>query len=426
MLHTTRRDALKTLGLLSSGLFVGSRAAWSADRSPNEKLNLGIIGPGGRGAGNLDGVASENIVAICDADDRSAKSAYEQYPSATKYKDFRKLIENEKLDGIVVSTTDHTHAHASIYGMRRGLHCYCEKPLTHSVWEARLVAKTAAEAKVATQMGTQIHAEDNYRRVVEIIQAGVIGPVERVHVWVGALWGGGERPSQAEAVPPEVDWDLWLGPAPERPYHSTYLPANWRRWWDFGNGTLGDMGCHYMDLVFWSLGLRHPKTIAAEGAPPHPETGPLGLKVTWEFPERGDQPPVTVSWTDGNAVENVFDGNELPGAGVYFIGSKGTMFADYGRYRLFPRDKFQGFTPPPQTIPASIGHHAEWIEACKTGGPTTCNFDYSGALTEAVLLGTVAYRTGKKLEWDPVALKATNAPEADQFLRRNYRKGWEL
>ena len=275
-------------------------------------------------------------------------------------------------------------------------------------------------------MGTQIHAENNYRRVVELVQSGAIGPIQEVHVWVGSQWGGGERPTETVAVPKELDWDLWLGPAPARPYNPTYLPANWRRWWDFGNGTLGDMGCHYMDLVFWSLGLRHPSTVAAEGPPLNHETAPLGLKAIWEFPARGDKPAVTVTWTDGDRVENKFDGHELPGAGVYFIGSEGSMFADYGSHRLFPEEKFKDFKAPEQTIADSIGHHEEWIAACKTGSPTTCNFDYSGALAECVLLGTVAYRVGKKLEWDAEALKAKNAPEADEFLRRAYRKGWEL
>ncbi len=428
-MHTaSRRDFLKTTTSLAAGLYVGHSLAQSPTRSPNEKLDLGIIGPGNRGGANLQGVASENIVAICDVDDRQAAKAYEKYPAAARYRDFRKLLDREKLDGIVVSTTDHVHAHASLAGMRRGLHCYCEKPLAHSVWETRLMAQTALEKKLATQMGTQIHATENYRRVVEIVQAGVIGPVREVKVWVtkGKHWGGGERPTATEPVPPGVDWDLWLGPAPERPFHNTYLPANWRSWWDFGNGMLGDMGCHYIDLAFWALGLRHPTSVSASGPAVHPETAPMGMNVTWKFPARGEQPPVALTWMDGDLVEKPAHEKELPNAGVYFIGDKGSLYSSYGNYRLFPEDQFRDFTPPPQSIPKSIGHHQEWIAACKTGSPTLCNFDYSGALTETVLLGTVAYRAGQTLEWDAAALQVTNSAAAGALLRREYRKGWEL
>jgi predicted dehydrogenase len=424
----SRRRFLGQTSAIGAGLFVShrSRGEEKAAKSPNEKLNIGVVGPGGRGWENLNGVASQNIVAICDVDDRQAKGAWEKFPSATKYRDYRKMIEAEKLDAIVVSTADHTHAPASIMAMRKGLHCYCEKPLAHSVWEARLAAQTAKEYHVATQMGTQIHAGDNYRRVVEIIQSGAIGPVKAAHVWVGKGWGGGERPAKAEPIPAELDWDLWLGPAPEREYHPTYLPANWRRWWDFGNGTLGDMGCHFIDVVFWALALRHPTSISAEGPPVHKETAPLGMRVTWEFPARGEQPPCTVTWSDGDMLITEYEGHKFGGSGVYFIGEKGSMYCDYGSYKLFPEEKFKGFAPPPKSIPDSIGHHAEWIQACKTGSPTTCNFDYSGALTESVLLGTVAYRVGKKITWDPTTLTVTNGPEAAAMIRREYRKGWEL
>ena len=275
---------------MSAGWFVAGFPSLGRSDSPNEKLNLGVVGPAGRGGENHHGVAHQNIVAICDVDKDRAAEPLKRFPGAKFYQDYRKLIDAEKIDGIVVSTADHTHAHASITAMRRGIHCYCEKPLTHSVWEARLAARTAKKYHVVTQMGTQIHAENNYRRVVEVIQSGAIGPVRQVHVWVGKGWGGGDRPTEKPAVPANLDWDLWLGPAPARPYHSTYLPANWRRWWDFGNGTLGDMGCHYMDLVFWALGLRHPKTIQAEGPPLNPETAPLGMKVTYEFPAGGTNP----------------------------------------------------------------------------------------------------------------------------------------
>lgn len=423
---TDRRDFLRHSAFLGAGLFAGNSLLAQESDSPNEKLDIGIIGPGGRGAGNLAGVSSQNIVAITDVDDRRAAQAYSEYPDAAKYKDFRKMLDDQKLDAVVVSTPDHTHAYCSVTAMRRGLHCYCEKPLTRTVWEARLVSQTAKEYHVATQMGTQIHAGNNYRRVVEIIRSGAIGPVKEVKVWVGKGWGGVEWPTDGQPVPPEVDWDTWLGPAAYRPYNDAFMPAQWRRWWDFGGGTLGDMGCHYIDLVFWALELRHPLTCEAEGPPPHPETAPSGLKVHWEYPARGDQPPVKLTWTDGDRAESKHDGHDLGGSGVYFIGDEGTMFADYGSYKLFPEEKFADFKPPEPTIPDSIGHHNEWIQACKTGSPTTCNFDYSGALTESVLLGNVAYRIGKKVEWDAVNLTATNAPEAANIVRQFSRKGWEL
>ncbi len=423
---TTRRAFLQHSAFLAAGLYVSGRAGGAESDSPNEKLNLAVIGPGGRGHDNLQGVSNQNIVALCDVDDRRAAQAYSEFPEAARYKDVRKLLDKEKVDAVVVSTADHMHAFCGVTAMRRGLHCYCEKPLTRTVWEARLMAQTAKEYHVATQMGTQIHAENNYRRVVEIIRSGAIGPVRKVHVWVGKGWGGIRWPAEKQPVPQEVDWDLWLGTAAYRPYHEAYMPAEWRRWWDFGGGTLGDMGCHYIDLVFWALDLRHPLTCEAEGPPPHPETAPSGIKVTWEFPARGDQPPLVLTWTDGDLMENKYDGHTFGGAGVYFVGDAGMMFADYGSYRLFPQETFQDYRPPEKTIPDSIGHHAEWVRACKTGEPTTCNFDYSGALTETVLLGTVAYRIGRKLEWDAVELKARNAPEAANVVWQPARPGWEL
>ena len=334
----------------------------------------------------------------------------------------------QKTEAVLVAATGRTHAPASAVAIRMGKRCYCEKPLSHNVAEARMVARLAAEKKVATQMGTQIHAGENYRRVVELIQAGAIGPVEEVHVWCGKAWGGGTRPSETPPVPPNLHWDLWLGPATYRPYHPCYLPGNWRRWWDFGSGTLGDMACHYMDLPFWALDLRYPTSVEAEGPPVDAETAPLALVVRYEFPARGEKPPVKFTWYDGTNRPAILADRKLPawGAGVLFVGKEGMLLADYGRRQLYPEDKFAGYQPPEPTIPPSLGHHNEWIEACKTGSPTTCNFDYSGALSEAVLLGNVAYRVGQKLQWDAAALKATNCPEADAFLRRTYREGWTL
>lgn len=421
----SRRQFVQQASAIAAACWVAP--VWGTTRSPNEKLNIAVVGPGGRGFDNLMGVSGENIVAICDVDDTRAAKGIELFPQAKQFRDFRKLFDTPKLfDAVVVSTTDHTHAPIAAWAMKAGKHVYCEKPLTHTVHEARTLAELAKSKGVATQMGTQIHAENNYRRVVELIDAGTIGPVSEVHVWVGKGWGGGELPTETVPIPDTLDWDLWLGPAPVRPYHPTYLPANWRRWWAFGNGTLGDMGCHYIDLVFWALKLRSPTTISAEGPAVHPETAPLGLRAHWTFPARGEQPPVALHWYDGDQTPSEVLGHPVPGAGILFVGSKGHLFADYGSYKLYPEADFAGFTPPPQTIPDSVGHHQEWINACKTGSPTTCTFDYSGALTETVLLGTVAYRVGKTLEWDAVNLSCPNAPEAAALLKKDYRMGWSL
>ena len=427
----TRRDFLKTTSAgaaaISTALWTGGVRAQST--SAMEKLNIACIGTANRAAADIKGVMGENIVALVDVDKNYLDRKQMEFPEARLYADYREMLEAEKgkIDAVVIGTTDHHHAPATIRAIRAGLHVYCEKPLTHTVQEARLIAQAAAQAGVATQMGTQIHAEDNYRRVVEVIQSGAIGDVTEVHVWVGKAWGGGDRPEGGEAPPETLAWDLWLGPAPERPFvPGRYHPGQWRRWWDFGQGTLGDMGCHYMDLPFWALNLRHPISCEAQGPEVNPETCPLGLTVHYEFPAREGFPACKLTWYDGNQTPKEVAGEKVPGSGVMFIGSEGKMFADYRKYRLFPAEKYAEFQPPEQTIPASIGHHAEWIKACKEGTPTLCNFDYAGALTETVLLGNVAYRAGEKLQWDAEQIKATNCPAADQFIRKEYRKGWEV
>jgi len=426
-----RRDFLKTTAAgsaaISAGLWTGGAIADS--KSANQKLNIACIGTANRAAADIAGVIGENIVALVDVDKNYLDRKLKEIPDARTYADYREMLESEKgkIDAVVIGTADHHHAPATIRAIRQGLHVYCEKPLTHTVQEARIIAEAAKKHGVATQMGTQIHAGNNYRRVVEIIQSGAIGDVTDVHVWVGKGWGGGDRPEGGQEPPATLSWDLWLGPAPKRPFFpGRYHPGQWRRWWDFGQGTLGDMGCHYMDLPFWALKLRHPTSCVADGPEVHPETCPLGLVVKYEFPKRGDLAPCSLTWYDGNKTPKKVAGERVPGSGVMFIGTEGKMFANYGSYKLFPKDKFASYMPPEPTIPNSIGHHAEWIKACKDGSPTTCNFDYSGALTETVLLGNVAYRTGEKLEWDAANLKATNTSKADQYIRKEYRKGWEV
>ncbi|MEE2937232.1 MAG: Gfo/Idh/MocA family oxidoreductase [Planctomycetota bacterium] len=428
MTSKTRRDFLKTSGALAVTAGVWSEVAAQESNSPNEKLRILCVGTANRAAANVAGVNGENIIGLCDVDSNYLSRAAAAHKSARTYADYREMIATEDdADAIVVAVSDHNHAPAAIRGIRAGLHCYCEKPLTHTVQEARIVAEAAKAKGIATQMGTQIHAGNNYRRVVEIIRSGAIGDVQEVHVWVGKGWGGGERPTETQEPPANLNWDLWLGPAPYRPYAAgRYHPAQWRRWWDFGQGTLGDMGCHYMDLPFWALDLRHPISCEAEGPEVHPETCPLGLKVHYKFPARGKMPALDLTWYDGNMTPRKVAGETVPGSGVMFVGTEGHMFADYNKYRLFPRDKYAKYEPPAKSIPDSIGHHAEWIKACKDGSDTTCNFNYSGALTETVLLGNVAYRSGQKIDWDAGNLRVTNSDKANDLIRKTYRKGWEV
>jgi predicted dehydrogenase len=390
-------------------------------------------------------VKSESIVALCDVDEGRLNQAGQAFPSARRYIDFRKLLDESKdLDALVVSTAEHTHAFATLWALQLGKHVYCEKPLTHCVWEARVVAQAANGAKVATQMGTQIHAGENFRRVVELIQTGAIGPVREAHVWTSRAWGWQspeeakthgdivsvlERPREAMPAPPGLHWDSFLGPAPERPFHQVYWPGpKWYRWWDFGSGTMSDLGSHFIDLPFWALRLRHPLTVEAEGPPPHPEIAPASMLARYTYGARSGLPPVTVTWYQGTKKPALYLEKKIPQwrDAMLFVGDRGMLLSDYGKHVLLPEAQFKDFRPPAPFIPRSPGHHAEWLQACKTGQPTGSNFDYAGALTEANHLGNVAYRVGKKLEWDPVSLKATNCPEADRYLRKQYRQGWKL
>lgn len=428
--RVTRREMLRNGTLAGVGVWLSGSSVRAGSKSPNEKLNIGIIGVNHRGKANTKSVSSENIAALCDVDDNYLAEAAKEFPKAKTYNDWRQLVDQQDLDAVVVSTTDHTHAPASVWAMRRGLGVYCEKPLAHSVYEARVVQETYNKAKVATQMGTQIHATDNYRRVVELIQSGAIGPVREVHVWCGRIGPSPERPKEEHEVPKHLHWDLWLGPAPWRAYHSSYLPGctTWEQRWDFGNGCLGDMGSHLIDLPFWALKLRDPLTAEAEGSHLSQESYPNWLIAHWEHPARGDMPPLKLHWYDGIQRPESPPGHDLSkwGIGVLFVGQKGKLLADYRRRILLPEAEFKDFQPPEAWIAPSLGHHEEWLHGCKTGAPTLCNFDYSGKLIEHNLLGTVAFRVGKKLRWDPEKLKATNCPEADQFIRSQYREGWTL
>jgi predicted dehydrogenase len=420
-----RRQFLQQSAFGTGALWLSARA-FPQGKSPNEKLNIGVIGTGGRGAENLAGVKDENIVAMCDVDENILNAAAQPFPQAQKYTDFRKLLDQKDIDAVVISTPDHTHAPITLAALDSGRHVYCEKPLTHTVAEARKVQEMAKKKKRVTQLGTQIHAGSNYRRVVELLQTGVIGEVKEIHVWVGRVWSANGRPPDTPPVPPNLHWNLWLGPAPERPYHPAYFGMNWRSWWDFGGGTLSDMACHHMDLSHWAFNLRYPLTVEAEGPLVSPENAPPWLTVRYEYPERDGKPPVKLTWYTGDRRPAYFAEGKLPqwGDGSLFVGSKGMLLADYGRYKLLPEKDFEGFQPPPPFIADSIGHYAEWSDACKRGGVTSCNFGYGGPLTETVLLGNVAYRSGKKLEWDAKKGRITNTSDADKYLSTPSRRGW--
>jgi predicted dehydrogenase len=433
--HTRRR-------FLQGGLAVGGAIAttgfWT-ERSPaesksaNEQLNIGIIACGGRGGANLRSVAAVpgvNIVALCDADENNLDAAANDFSDAKKYFDFRELLNAGKdIDAVVVSTPEHIHAVATMMAIKMGKHVYCEKPLAHSLGETRAVREAAKKYGVVTQMGTQIHAEDNYRRVVELVQGGAIGPVTEAHVWVSRDWGGGSRPTTEDPIPKWLHWDLWQGPVEHRPFSKEYVPGpKWYKFWAYGGGVLPDLGSHWNDLPYWALKLGVPKTIEAEGPPVSPDTAPPWLIVRWEHEARDGMPAVKHTWYQGGKRPELVTSGKTPDwkDGVLFVGEKGMILADYGKHMLLPQDKFKDFKPPAPSIPKSLGHHAEWIHAIRTGGTTTCNFDYSGNLTESNLLGNVAYRVGKKLEWDPVAMTATNCPQADPLIKPHLYNGYTL
>jgi predicted dehydrogenase len=418
---------------------------------PSEKLNIAGVGVGGQGAHDLAQLQSENIVALCDVDARYAANTFKKYPNAKVYTDYRRMLEEQKdIDAVVVATPDHLHAVIAMAAMQLGKHVYCEKPLTHSVWEARQLTLAARKCKVATQMGNQGQASEETRRLCEMIWDGAIGPVREAHVWTdrpsnglfNEYWPQGvDRPKDSPPVPDTLDWDLWLGPAPDRPYNPAYLPFQWRGWWDFGTGALGDIGCHAFDPVFRALKLGSPISIQASSTRVNQETYPLASMVTYQFPARGELPPVRLTWYDGGLRPprpDELDGVAEMGAnGHLFIGDRGKILKlrrpERQGYCLIPEGRAQEYGDPPKVLERSIGHHQEWIEACKGGKPGGSNFDWAGPLTEAVLLGNIALRpelrqelTTEALMWDGTQQRFTNCDPANAFVRAGYRQGWSL
>jgi predicted dehydrogenase len=406
-------------------------------RSPNERLAVAAIGAGGKGAVDIGACARENVVALCDVDWKNAAETFARFPQARRYKDFRQMLDREKLDAVTISTADHTHAAAALSAMQRGLHVYLQKPLTHNVKEARLLTEAARKYRVATQMGNQGHSNEGARLLCELVWSGAIGDVREVHAWTNRpIWPQGIGAALAgEAVPDHLDWDLFLGPAPMRAFNPAYTPFKWRGWWDWGSGALGDMACHILDGANWALQLSHPTSVECirqEGRTA--EAFPTKSIVRFQFPARRTMPALTLTWYEGGLLpprpagvpegQKLGDGNN----GSLLIGDKGILTTGtYSeRTRLLPDERMVDFKPPPQLLTRSPGHYQDWIRACKGGEPACSSFDYSGPFTEWVLLGTVAQRFEGKLLWDAANLRFTNHPEANQYLTRAYRPGWEL
>ncbi len=424
----SRRRFLKSTALVIGGAACGLPAVVHSQNA-NQKLNVAFIGTGGQGQVNLNAITDENVVAVCDTNANFLSAASQRFPQATKYQDFRKVFDQKNIDAVVISTANHTHYVAAMMAIRMGKHVYCETPLSHTVTEARLLAQAAHENKVATQMGNAAHSCDGMKDLVEWIQAGIIGHVEEVHCWTDRpTWPQGiNRPEDTPPTPPHLDWDLWLGPAPVRPYHPAYQPFNWRGWWDFGNGALGDMGTLIMDAPIWALNLGHPSTIEAESSGVNQESAPKWTLVRYNFPAREGLPSVKLIWYDGGKMPPQELTERIGGVknGCLFVGNKGSILLPLGGMPKLMGDA-RGFKAPDRILARSVNHYKEWLDACKGGKPAGSNFDYAGRLTETVLLGNVALRIGKKLEWDGASLKAVNAPEAAQFLTQPYRNGWQI
>jgi predicted dehydrogenase len=361
-------------------------------------------------------------------DEVRAGKAFEQFPKAPRFHDYRVMLDKmgNQIDAVVISTPDHTHFHPAYLAMQQGKHVYLEKPLAHSVWEVRRLTELAAEKKVATQLGVQRHTLDAVRRAVALVRHGAIGAVRECHSWVGGSRGMPDLPTGQPPVPPTLQWDLWLGPVAARPYSPEYAPYKWRFWWDFGTGETGNWGCHILDIPFWALELQHPTHVEATGPEVDPERTPRSMAVKYTFPAAGKRPPVTLHWYHGTPP--ILQKLGLQGGGMnnLFIGSEGMLLCGFSSTMLLPAEKYKDYVAPKLSIPKPASFHGEWIAACKSGKPTSCNFAYSGPMTETVLLGNVAYRAGGGFAWDARTLTPTGNPRADSLIRPTFRKGWEV
>ncbi len=425
-------------------------------QAPSDTLRIAGVGVGGMGRRYLQGCAGERIVALCDVDHSFAAPVFRKYPDARVYRDFRQLFDKEEknIDAVIVAPPDHNHAVVTMRALRMGKHVYCAKPLTHTIFEARQIAAAAREAKVATQMSVQSCASDEARSIEELLLSGAIGPVREVHVWTDHPWypAGLTRPTDTPEPPYGLDWDLWVGPAPLRPYSPAYHPWIWRSWWDFGSGTVGDMLCHAMHVFYNVLELGAPAKVYAsrttmrggylrmhpdgkEDLPfliQTPETESYSSVISWEFGARQNQPPLAMHWYDGGIRPHrpmeLDSATPMPSTGLLFVGEKGKLMSGYsgGKPRLLPDAKFRDFQPPPKTLPRSIGHYKEWVLACKGGPAANCNFDFGSRMTQVAQLGTIAARAARLLEWDAERMAIANDAEANSWVNPPYRKGWSL
>ena len=424
-------------------------------QAPSDTLAIAAVGIGGMGQHYLDGCKGERIVALCDLDhDRSAR-VFERYPNATRYHDFRKMFDKEakNFDALIIGTPDHTHAITLMPALRLKKHIYCAKPITHSVGEARKVREAVLEAKdLVTKSSVQSSGTDPARNTTELLNSGAIGPVRELHIWCDhpVYPCSVVRPKEEQTPPPGMDWDLWIGPAPYRPYHSAYHPWRWRPWWDFGSGTVGDMGCHTFHVYFKELQLDAPAAVYGCGSTrcegfstrvETPECQSHANMVTWEFPARGKLPPLQVHWYDGGMkphrpIELDYS-LAMPPSGLFFVGEKGKLIADYGGGNpfgrrglsgglLLPEDEFRDFQDPPKTLRRCNDHYVEWTQACKSGARTVCPIEFGCEMTEMALLGALALRTGRVLEWDAKAMRITNDEKANRLVDPPYRAGWSL
>ena len=442
---TTRRGFLRTAATAAAVMVVPARVIGrGGEAPPSARLNIAGIGVGGMGAGDIGAVASgNNIVALCDVDERRSGETFKKFPHAKQYRDFRRMFDKmeRSIDAVVVATPDHTHAVAAMAAIKRGKHVYCEKPLAHSVHEVRALMKAARDYNVVTQLGNQGHSFGTIRDFCEWVWDGAIGKVHTIHCGCAAVNSGLDRLNRLNekpAVPPTLDWDLWLGPAQWRSYHPAYLPGAWRGWVPFGNGTVGDWTCHVVDPVFWALDLGAPKTICAQvknyDFKTQGDAFPKGDLITYEFPAKGNRGPITMHWYSGT--ERIPRPPELePDAkhidtGAVVIGDKGTIV--YGSHgaggvRLIPQKRMDEYKPPAKTIPRAKEHHQDWLDAIRKGAKAGSDFSYGGPLTELAMLGVIAIKlAGTKLEWDSENVRFTNCPEANQHLDPPYRTGWTL
>lgn len=436
----TRRAFLKSAAIASAAVSLPRVVRGQPSQSANNKLNIALCGVGGRGIAAVEGLTSENYVAFCDVDERMATRARELHPNVPLFRDYREMFDKlgNQIDAVTISTPDHMHYPIAVAALSLGKHVFVEKPLTHTIAEARHLDQLAREKKVATQMGNQGHAGEGIRLLKEWLDAGVLGEVREIHSWTDRpIWPQGvdvpDHSKMIPVVPSTLDWDLWLGVAEMRAYDPAYVPFRWRGYWDFGTGALGDMGCHIMDGAYWALGLTQPTSVEAISAKQTAVSGPTASMVTYHFPARGNLPPVKWTWYDGGLKptppEGYEKGRELPPNGSLIIGSKTTVYSDtyYSSVRIVPEAKMREVAPslPPKTIPRiEGGHFAEWVRACKGGTPAGANFEYAAQLTEMVLLSNVAVRARRRIEWDAAAMKVTNLPEANQYITKSYRPGF--